>query len=354
MGRKAKMIHLGDRPIGEGAPVFFIAEAGVNHNGSLKMAKELIDVAVEAGADAVKFQTYVAENVMTKDAEKASYQKEVTGSGETQYEMVKKMELNEEQHQELVEHCRRRGIMFLSTPFDFASIELLAKLEVPAYKISSGDLTNLPFLRALAEKKKPIILSTGLATLGEVEEAVQCIEGAGCHDLILLHCTTSYPTQYRDVNLRAMLTLKHAFQLPVGYSDHTPGSEVALAAVALGARIIEKHFTLDKNLPGPDHRASLEPAELKSCIAAIRNIEAALGDGIKRCMAGELVNRDVARKSIVALQEITKGTVLTKELIGIKRPGHGIPPKYYEQLIGKVAKRTIKADQVMEFSDVEW
>ncbi len=204
------MIHLGDRPIGEGAPVFFIAEAGVNHNGSLKMAKELIDVAVEAGADAVKFQTYVAENVMTKDAEKASYQKEVTGSGETQYEMVKKMELNEEQHQELVEHCRRRGIMFLSTPFDFASIELLAKLEVPAYKISSGDLTNLPFLRALAEKKKPIILSTGLATLGEVEEAVQCIEGAGCHDLILLHCTTSYPTQYTDIGWQNFQSWIHA------------------------------------------------------------------------------------------------------------------------------------------------
>jgi len=341
-------IKIGNKLIGEEEPCFIIAEAGVNHNGSVELAKKLIDAAKDAGADAVKFQTFKAENVVVKDAQKAEYQKETTGEG-SQYEMIKKLELTEEGFRELADYAEKKDIMFLSSPFDKESVDLLYELDVPAFKVGSGEITNFPLLRYIAKKRKPIILSTGMSTLGEIEEALDVIRSEGVEDIILLHCVSNYPARIEDVNLRAIETLKQAFKLPVGFSDHTLGIIVPIAAVALGACVIEKHFTLDRNLPGPDHRASLEPDELKEMVKAIREVEKALGNGIKKPTKEEEKIKKVARKSIVAKVDISKGAIITEDMLDVKRPGTGIEPKYLKFIIGRKAKEDIKKDDVIRF-----
>jgi len=330
---------------------FIIAEAGVNHNGDINIAKKLIDKAVEAGVDAIKFQTFKADNLVTKEAPKADYQKDTTGDG-SQYEMLKGLELSLENHILLKKYCENKGIIFISTPFDFESVDLLEKIDVPLYKVSSGDLTNLPLLKYISQKNKPIILSTGMANLGEVEEAVEIIFKTGNKNLILLHCTSNYPAAYEDVNLRAMLTMKEAFKLPIGYSDHTMGIEVPISAVALGAKVIEKHFTLDKTMDGPDHRASLEPDELKMMVDSIRNIERAMGDGIKRCNKNEENTKSAARKSIVAARNIRKDDIIANNDISFKRPEGGLSLKYADLIVGKTANRDINKDEHIRWRDI--
>ena len=347
------MIKIGDKKIGEGSPIFIIAEAGVNHNGDLKTALKLVDAAFEAGADAVKFQTFRAESLTTPNAAKATYQKKTTSPGETQQEMLKKLELSFEYHQRIMNYCQQLGIIFLSTPFDFDSVELLEELKVPAYKLSSGDLSNLPFLQFIAEKQKPVIISTGMANLGEIEEAVTAVGQKGNKQMILLHCVSSYPAAYEETNLKSMLTIKTSFGLPVGYSDHTLGIEIAVAAAALGACVIEKHFTLDKKAPGPDHRASLDPMELKALVRSIRHLETALGDGIKRCMPSETESRLLARKSVVAAVDIPKGTVIAQEHLALKRPGSGLPPKFTSELMGKKVRRALMKDEIIRYNDLD-
>lgn len=337
------MVSIGKRMIGKGHPCFVIAEAGVNHNGDFSLAKKLIDAAVEAKADAVKFQTFRAEQLVTQEAPKAKYQKETTGAEESQWEMLKKLELPEAWHWELKSYCEQKGILFLSTPFDEACADLLEKIGVPLYKIPSGEITNLGFLSHVAKKMKPILLSTGMSDLEEVREAVKTIYKAGNKNLILLHCVSQYPTEPEDVNLLAMKTLEKEFQIPVGFSDHTLGIEIPLAAVALGASVIEKHFTLDKKMPGPDHRASLEPEELRAMVEGIRKIEAALGNGEKKPAACERDTAQVARKSLVAARAISAGALLREEDVAVKRPGTGLSPARREELIGSRAKKDIPA-----------
>ena len=345
--RIMRIVKIGDKLIGEGEPCFIVAEAGVNHNGSLKQAKKMVDAAKYAGADAVKFQTFKVENVIIKNAEKAAYQKEATSAEESQYDMIKMLELTEYNFRELADYAKKKGILFLSSPFDKESVNLLDKVNVPAFKIASGEITNFPLLKHIAKKKKPIILSTGMATLGEVEEALNVIRSEGVEDVILLHCVTSYPTKKDDVNLRVIETLKHTFKLPVGFSDHTLGITVPIAAVALGACMIEKHFTLDMNLPGPDHKASLEPDELKEMVQAIRGVEKSLGDGLKRPTKTEEEIKRIARRSVVAKVDILKGTAITEDMLDLKRPGTGIEPRYLEMIIGKRAKIDIKKDDLI-------
>lgn len=340
-------ITIGDRTVGGGAPCFVIAEAGVNHNGDLEMAKRLIDVAAEAGADAVKFQTFRAEDLATADAPKARYQEETTGSNEGQLEMLKRLELDEAGHKTLAGHCRLRGILFLSSPFDEACADMLEDLGVPAFKIPSGELTNLPFLRHVAAKGRPMIVSTGMATLSEVFAAVEAIREAGNPGLTLLHCVSAYPAQPEDANLRAMDAMMEAFHLPVGWSDHTAGIEISLAAVALGAAVIEKHFTLDRSLPGPDHRASLEPDELRAMIRAIRNIEASLGDGTKAPTADEAEVAAMARKSLVAARDLGAGTVLADGDLAARRPGTGLPPGRLDEFLGRMLIRDLAAGTLL-------
>lgn len=333
--------------------VFVIAEAGVNHNGSMEFAKKLIDIAAEAGADAVKFQTFVAEDIVSADAPKAEYQKHATDASETQYDMIKKLELSRENHVELMYYAENKNIMFLSTPFDKKSVDLLVELGVPLIKISSGEITNHPFLKYVSRKGLPIILSTGMSTLGEVAEAVSVIQEAGCKDLTLLHCTSNYPARVEDCNLRAMETMADALGVPVGYSDHTPGIYVSLAAAAMGACVIEKHFTLDKNLPGPDHKASLEPDELKEMVYGIRLVEKALGSLIKAPAEAELEVRNVARKSIVAEVDIPAGTVIVEDMLSFKRPGTGIAPKDVVKFIGKTPVVDIKKGTLISLTMFE-
>lgn len=329
---------------------FIIAETGVNHNGKIDLAYKLIDVAKEAGADAVKFQTFTADTSVTKTAKKAGYQNKTSDKKETQYEMIKKLELNEQQHKKLISYCKNKNIQFLSSPFDFASIELLNKLRINTYKIPSGEIINLPYLRKVGEYNKNVIMSTGMADLGEIEDALNTLINAGTkkEKITVLHCNTEYPTPIEDVNLSAMLTIKNAFDVNVGYSDHTMGIEVPIAAVSMGARVIEKHFTLDRNLPGPDHKASLEPGELKAMVKAIRNIEKALGNGIKKPSPSELKNKPIVRKSIVAAKNIKKGKVFTEENITVKRPGNGISPMRWDEISGRIAKRDFSADELIE------
>ncbi|CEP68878.1 N-acetylneuraminate synthase [Moorella glycerini] len=330
--------------------VFIIAEAGVNHNGDLQLARKLVDAAAEAGADAVKFQTFKAEEVVTPNAERAQYQKDnMPGKDESQLEMIKRLELSYAQFRELYAYCRQKVIIFLSSPFDQESIDFLAELGVPYFKIPSGEITNYPFLRRIAGKKRPVILSTGMATLGEVEGALQVLREAGATDITLLHCTTNYPTLPEEVNLRAMLTMKQAFALPVGYSDHTMGIAVPIAAAALGAEVIEKHLTLDRNLPGPDHRASLEPGEFKDMVAAIRQVEKSLGDGIKRPAPGELAVMSAARRSLVAARDIAAGEIITESCLTAKRPGTGIPPNLLDMVVGRQARRDIAAGSILSW-----
>lgn len=327
-----------------------IAEAGVNHNGDLSLAKRLIDVAAEAGADLVKFQTFCANHLVTRTAKKAAYQIQTTDGKESQQEMLRRLELSAEMHTDLIAHCTARNIGFFSTGFDIESVNLLVGLGQDHFKIPSGEITNLPYLRHIGQFGKSAILSTGMATLGEIEAAIDVLEQAGTPraQLTVLHCTTEYPTPMCEVNLRAMQSISTALGVAVGYSDHTHGIEVAIAAVALGATVIEKHFTLDRQLPGPDHKASLEPEELKAMVSAIRNIEAALGDGIKRLTPSEARNKPVARKSIVAATEIRKGEVFTANNLTAKRPGTGISPMCWDEVMGRAASRDFAADELIE------
>ena len=329
---------------------FIIAEAGVNHNGSLELAKKMVDVAAEAGADAVKFQTFKAEKVISRYAQKAEYQKRSTDASESQLDMVRKLELDEAAHKELFAYCRSKDIIFLSTPFDLDSIDLLNQLGLEIFKIPSGEITNLPYLRKIGALKKEVILSTGMADLGEIEDALDVLIKAGTvrENITVLHCNTEYPTPFEDVNLRAMLTIRAAFPgVQVGYSDHTLGIEVPIAAVAMGATVIEKHFTLDRNMEGPDHKASLEPDELKAMVQAIRNIEKALGNGIKKPSPSELKNKPVARKSIVAARDIKEGEEFTEENLTAKRPGTGISPMRWDEILGKHAQKKYVEDELI-------
>ena len=330
--------------------VFIIAEAGVNHNGYIVLAKKLIDSAYEAGADAVKFQTFKAEKLISKNAPKAEYQKQTTDSNESQYDMIKKLELDVETHRELLSYCKRKNIIFLSTPFDLDSIDLLNKLGLNIFKIGSGEITNLPYLRKIGSLKKKVIISTGMSDLGEIEDALNILISSGTskENITVLHCNTEYPTPIEDVNLKAMLTIKNAFDIKVGYSDHTLGIEIPIAAVAIGATVIEKHFTLDKTMEGPDHKASLEPHELKQMVRSIRNIEKAIGDGIKKPSLSEKKNINIARKSIVASKEIKKGEIFSENNLTVKRPGNGISPMRWDEFIGKVSTNDYNADDLIE------
>lgn len=327
--------------------VLVIAEAGVNHNGDLNLAKRLVDEAKTAGADIVKFQTFVPELLSSKNTEMADYQKENLGLDGSQLNMLKKIALNFEDFSVLSDYCKQVGIKFLSTPFDCQSIYFLDKLQ-DIWKIPSGEITNYPYLVEIAKTKKNVILSTGMSSLEEIEDALNVLRINGSDDVSLLHCNTSYPTPYSDVNLRAMLTIRDKFGLKVGYSDHTQGIEVPIAAVALGAEIIEKHFTLDRNMEGPDHKASLEPKELADMVHAIRNIEKAVGDGIKRVTMSERSNISVARKSIVALTAIKKGEIFSDSNLTTKRPGTGISPMKWNSVIGKAAVRDFQKDELIE------
>ena len=329
--------------------VFIIAEAGVNHNGSIELAKKLIDVAVEAKVDAVKFQTFKAENLVSKNAQKADYQKETTNKEESQFDMIKKLELDVNTHKELISYCRSKNIMFLSTPFDHDSIELLNDLGLEIFKIPSGEITNLPYLRHIGKLNKKVILSTGMADIGEIEDAMDILISAGTkkENIIVLHANTEYPTPYEDVNLKAMITIGNTFDVDFGYSDHTLGIEVDIAAVAMGACCIEKHFTLDKTMEGPDHKASLEPDELKAMVKAIRNIELALGNGIKKPSKSESKNISIARKSIVAKVEIKKGEIFSTDNLAVKRPANGINPMRWDEIIGTVATKDYKEDELI-------
>jgi N,N'-diacetyllegionaminate synthase len=327
--------------------VFIIAEAGDNHNGDYDTALKLVDKAVEAGADCVKFQTFVTERVISKLAEKADYQKESTGTGESQYEMVKKLELSFEQFRQIKKYCEQKKIIFLSTPFDLESIDFLQEIDIPFWKIPSGEITNLPYLEKIAHTGKDIIMSTGMCTMEEIQKAIDILKKNGAGKITLLHCNTEYPTPYEDVNLRAMKTMAETFGVEVGYSDHTKGIEVPIAAVAMGAVVIEKHFTLDKNMPGPDHKASLEPDELKQMIQSVRNIEKALGSSEKKPSTSEIKNIDIARKSIVAKKAIKKGEELTEDNLDIKRPGNGISPMYWYDLLGTKAVKDFSEDELI-------
>ena len=328
-----------------------IAEAGVNHNGSIETAEQLIETAAEAGADLVKFQTFSADRLVTGSASKADYQLETTSTSESQHEMIRKLELSREMHEELIAHCKKCGVGFFSTGFDPQSVDLLAELGLDRFKIPSGEITNLPYLRHIGQYGKPVILSTGMARLGEIEAALEVLEASGTprEQVTVLHCNTEYPTPMADVNLKAMLAIRDALGVQVGYSDHTLGIEVPIAAVAMGATVIEKHFTLDRSLPGPDHRASLEPDELKAMVQAIRNIELALsGDGLKRPSPSESKNLEIARKSLVALVPIKAGEPFTEANLGVKRPGSGISPMRWDDFIGRPANRDYQADELIE------
>ena len=329
-------------------PVTIIAEAGVNHNGSLEMAKEMARVAKECGADIVKYQTAVPELVVSRFAEKAAYQKETTNAAESQLDMIRKLHFSFEGHRELKEYCDQIGIQYLSAPFDIPSVRFLASLKLPLLKIPSGEITNLPYLEEVGKTKIPVLLSTGMSTLNEITDALGILDDNGCPEATVLHCNTQYPTPYEDANLSAMLELFDQFGLPVGLSDHTPGWECDVAATVLGATVIEKHFTLDKNLPGPDQKASLDPAEFKAMVQAVRHVEAAIGDGRKHVTASEAPNKPIARKSIVAARAIHAGEVFTADNLTTKRPGDGISPMRWYEVLGQTAKRDFAEDEKIE------
>ncbi|EMI4815641.1 N-acetylneuraminate synthase [Campylobacter upsaliensis] len=327
--------------------VLIIAEAGVNHNGDINLAKKLIEQAAKAGADVVKFQTFKANSCVSVSAKKAKYQLETTAKEESQLEMIQKLELSYESHFELMKHCKKHGITFLSTPFDLESVEFLRGLDLPYFKIPSGEITNLPYLKAVAKCKKRVLLSTGMANLGEIEAALTILRKNGTRNITLLHCNTEYPTPFEDVNLNALKTLKEAFKLEVGYSDHTEGIVASLGAVALGAVVIEKHFTLDKTMEGPDHKASLEFEELRALCKGIRELEKALGSGIKKASKSEAKNKIIARKSLVAKRIIQKGEKFSEQNLTTKRPGSGISAMRYEEYLGKRALKTYKKDELI-------
>jgi len=329
---------------------FIIAEAGVNHNAEMDLAYKLIDVAVSAGADAVKFQAAIPELVTTGYAPKAVYQKETSGAQESQLEMIRKIHFPLEKYHLLKKYCDEKNIIFFSTAFDLESLDYIEKIGQPYHKIPSGEITNLPYLRHVGQCGKPVIMSTGMATMDEVEAALGILEQAGTsrENITVLHCNTEYPTPMTDVNLRAMLTIRDTFGVRVGYSDHTAGIEVAIAAVALGATMIEKHFTLDCSLPGPDHQASLEPEELKAMVIAVRNIEKAMGDGVKRPSPSETKNKPIVRRSLVAACAINKGDVFSENNLIVKRPGNGLSPMLWDEVLGRKAPRSFDADELIE------
>jgi N,N'-diacetyllegionaminate synthase len=328
--------------------VFVIAEAGVNHNGRLDLAKKLVDAAKEAGADCIKFQTFVSKNIVSKTAAKADYQKEQTDSEESQYDMLKKLELSFEDFEALNTYCKHKSIEFMSTAFDFDSIDFLERLGMDTWKVPSGEITNLPYLIKIAKLNKPVILSTGMSTMADIRSAIKALKDNGAGELTVLHCTTEYPTPFEDVNLTAMNTIRETFEVKVGYSDHTRGIEVPIAAVALGATVIEKHFTLDRTMEGPDHKASLEPNELRAMVESIRHIESALGTGLKQPVESEIKNIVAARKSIVAMKAIQKGDLFTEENLTVKRPGNGISPMQWFDVLGKPAPRDFEEDELIE------
>ena len=327
--------------------IYIIAEAGVNHNGSVELAHRLVEEAKLAGVDCIKFQTFVAENLVSRDAQKAEYQKNNTGSDETQLQMLKKLELSFEAFAALKEHCNEIGIDFLSTPFDFESLAFLDELDIPFWKIPSGEITNYPYLARLAKTGRRIVMSTGMCDVEDIEDAMAVLRENGATDITLLHCNTEYPSPYHDVNLRAMDAMREKFHVPVGYSDHTKGIEVPIAAAALGAEIIEKHFTLDNAMEGPDHIASLNPRDLKQMVDAIRNVEKALGKKEKKVSPSEEKNRHIARKSIVAKCAISKGDVFTEENLTVKRPGSGISPMRWKELLGQTAVKDFSEDELI-------
>lgn len=345
-------IRINNKTISENSPVFIIAEAGVNHNGDIKIAKQLVEEAKNAGADAIKFQTYKTENIVLKSAEKAEYQKRTTGNG-SQYEMLRKLELTKEDFRELANYAKIKGIIFLSTPSDKESVDLLCQLNVPLFKIGSSDITNFPLLKYVAEKRLPIVLSTGMSNLGEIEEAIKIIKDNGSKQIILLHCITNYPAKISNLNLRVINTLKSTFKLLVGFSDHSIGIYAAISAVSLGACVIEKHFTLSKDQQGPDHLASLNPNELREMIKAIRLIKKGLGNGLKIPTEDEEKIKKIARKSIVSKVNIPKGETISMDMLGVKRPGTGLSPKYLNIIIGRRAKEEIKKDKIINLKLLE-
>ncbi len=342
-----KEVKIGKTLVGKNHPAFIIAEAGVNHNGDLATAYKMVDAAIEFGANAIKFQTFKAENLAQKDAPKAAYQKDLTDKDETQYDMLKKLELSKEDTKKVFGYCKDKTIECFSTPYGIESAKLLQELKTSAFKIGSGDVDNYPLLTMIAKLNTPVILSSGMSSLGDVEESIKWVREGGCDDILLLHCVTSYPAKFEDVHLRVLQTFQQAFDVLIGFSDHTPGIAVPIAAVALGAKVIEKHFTLDKNLPGPDHKASLEPQEMKAMIDGIRNVEASMGSPVKRLLSNEIPIKAVARKSITASIAIPKGTVLTEEMLTVKRPGKGISPKYWKIVLGQQTRIDIEIDQVI-------
>jgi N-acetylneuraminate synthase len=350
--KKMKTIKIADRLVGKKQPTFIIAEAGVNHNGKLSLAKKLVDIAVLAGVDAVKFQTFKSEEVTTKNAKIPKYQEKNLGKSETQLEMIKKFELPYEKFIEIKKYCDNQGLIFLSTPHSDDAIDFLDPL-IPAYKIGSGDLTNLPFLEKTAKKNKPIILGTGMSTLKEVKIAINTIKIRGNNQIIALHCTTNYPCPLDEVNLNAMITMQEKLDCLIGYSDHTLGIMIPIMATTLGAVVIEKHFTLDRNLPGPDHKISLEPNDLKKMVIEIRNVQNALGTNEKKPTKSEKEIMKLVRKSIVAHENIKKGFIIKKRMLTFKRPGTGIPPSKINQIIGKKASRQILKDEIFQLNMVE-
>lgn len=346
-----RQIKIAGQPVGAESPCFFIAEAGVNHNGHLSLAKKMVVAARAAGADAIKFQTFRADSLVTRTAPKADYQK--IDSGGTQYEMLKSLELSESDFKSLSDYCKKKKIIFLSTPFDFESSKLLKKLDVPAFKIGSGELTNLPLIYQIAKYKKPIILSTGMSTLQDIEKAVKTIYNAGNKRLIILHCTTNYPTEYKNVNLRALQTIQDKFKVMVGFSDHTKDDLAAIISLGAGAVMIEKHLTLDKNMSGPDHKSSIEPEELKNLIRKVRKAETILGSGIKKPCKSELAVKKIVQKSIFSKKNIKKGQTITAKMLEIKRPVIGELPESLEKIIGKIAKKDILVQEPIYFKDIK-
>ena len=346
-------VPIADKPVGPGCPCYVIAEAGVNHNGDMDLAHQLIDAAVDASADSIKFQAFVSEQLVAANAPKARYQIETTGQDGDQFTMLKALELSGEQHQSLKSHCDEAGITYLCTPYDEGSIDMLERLDVPAYKIASTDTTNDPFLRYLASKGRPAILSTGMSDLSEVGAAVDALEAVGDR-IVILHCTSEYPAPVDEANLKVIATMEAAFGCPVGYSDHTPGIAMAPWAVVAGACMLEKHFTIDRSLPGPDHPASVEPKELAELVQTVRRAEASLGDGIKRPTAGETANKAVMRKSLVARRDIAEGAVIAAEDLICKRPGHGLAPGWFDRVVGRRALRDLPRESVIGKDAIDW
>jgi N,N'-diacetyllegionaminate synthase len=340
-------LDIAGRKVGPGHPCLIIAEAGVNHNGDLKRACQMVDIAADIGADAIKFQTFNTDELVTTEAPKAGYQKHNTDAEESSYEMLRRLELEHDEFRQLKEQCESRGILFMSTPFDKGSADFLDELGVSVFKVPSGEITNLPLIHHIAAKGKPLLVSTGMSYIGEVEKAVRDIAAVGNEQLVLLHCISCYPTEPADANLRAMATLFSAFSVPVGYSDHTTGIAVALAAVALGACVLEKHFTLDRSLPGPDHAASLEAIEFEQLVQGVREVEASLGHGRKEPIAAEFATAAVARKSLVVARDLSMGTVLDEDMIEVKRPGTGLPPDLLGYVIGRKAARPLLRGELL-------